>query len=433
MSIHTQPSLGTATGPSVDTLDRAKRTRAASTGTIAGSPRACSTRSPPQPCASSSGIAALRTQSPQTPLGDLVVHDRRTLAGPGRQSGSLVRRGLHGGPPRRARAARTGGRGLVSTVADAVLARPAWPGWLAIPNSLRAARDNVHHHYDLGNSFYQQWLDQELVYTCAYFERPEMSLDEAQHAKLDLVCRKLQLRPGDTVVEAGCGWGALALFMARHYGVHVKAFNVSTRATGVRARSRGARRADRPRRVHRRRLPQRPRAHSTCSSPSACWSTSAWRTSHTLRRRARSHAAPRWRPRAAALHRPGHAVSAEPVDSAADLPGRVHAHAGRGDDARPRASGHVGHRRREPAPALRSGRSSCGRPLRGGDETRCGRRYGDQFARAWELYLAGSQAAFATRVDAAVPDPLHAARVGAAVLVALGDLRSITDRAHDSL
>ena len=111
---------------------------------------------------------------------------------------------------------------------------------VALPNSLRAARDNVHHHYDLGNSFYQQWLDQELVYTCAYFERPEMSLDEAQRAKLDLVCRKLQLRPGDTVVEAGCGWGALALFMARHYGVRVKAFNVSTEQLAF-ARDRAAR------------------------------------------------------------------------------------------------------------------------------------------------------------------------------------------------
>src|SRR4029450_12648517 len=73
----------------------------------------------------------------------------------------------------------------------------------------------------------QQWLDRELVYTCAYFERLEMSLDDAQRAKLDLVCRKLQLQPGETVVEAGCGWGALALHMARHYDVRVTAFNVS--------------------------------------------------------------------------------------------------------------------------------------------------------------------------------------------------------------
>lgn len=94
-------------------------------------------------------------------------------------------------------------------------------------HSLRQSRAAVHHHYDLGNDFYKLWLDRQLVYTCAYFERPEMTLEEAQAAKLDYVCRKLRLRPGETVVEAGCGWGALALHMARHYGVRVQAFNLS--------------------------------------------------------------------------------------------------------------------------------------------------------------------------------------------------------------
>ena len=138
-------------------------------------------------------------------------------------------------------------RGPIEPVVEGLSRLTLTPSWrarigraLVIPNSLRAARDNVHHHYDLGNSFYQQWLDRELVYTCAYFERPEMSLDEAQRAKLDLVCRKLQLRPGDTVVEAGCGWGALALFMAEHYGVRVKAFNVSREQLAF-ARERAAR------------------------------------------------------------------------------------------------------------------------------------------------------------------------------------------------
>jgi cyclopropane-fatty-acyl-phospholipid synthase len=70
-------------------------------------------------------------------------------------------------------------------------------------------------------------LDEQLVYTCAYFPTPSATLEAAQHAKLDYVCRKLQLRPGERVVEAGCGWGALALHMARHYGVSVKAFNIS--------------------------------------------------------------------------------------------------------------------------------------------------------------------------------------------------------------
>lgn len=94
-------------------------------------------------------------------------------------------------------------------------------------NTLSGSKQHIHHHYDISNEFYQLWLDREMVYTCAYFSRPSTGLEEAQQAKMDHVCRKLWLRPGETVVEAGCGWGALALHMARHYGVSVKAFNIS--------------------------------------------------------------------------------------------------------------------------------------------------------------------------------------------------------------
>jgi len=94
-------------------------------------------------------------------------------------------------------------------------------------HTLRRAQRNVHHHYDLGNDFYALWLDEELLYTCAYFESPDATLEEAQLAKMRHVSRKLGLRPGETVVEAGCGWGSLALHMAREHGVRVVAFNVS--------------------------------------------------------------------------------------------------------------------------------------------------------------------------------------------------------------
>ena len=94
-------------------------------------------------------------------------------------------------------------------------------------NSETRAKENIHHHYDLGNEFYRLWLDEKMVYTCAYYERPGMSLEQAQSAKLDHVCRKLDLTPGQAVVEAGCGWGALALHMAEHYGVTVRAYNIS--------------------------------------------------------------------------------------------------------------------------------------------------------------------------------------------------------------
>jgi cyclopropane-fatty-acyl-phospholipid synthase len=94
-------------------------------------------------------------------------------------------------------------------------------------NTVSDAKRNIHHHYDLGNDFYRLWLDKEMQYTCAYFPKPTDTLETAQIAKMDHVCKKLRLKPGETVVEAGCGWGALALHMARHYGVHVRAYNIS--------------------------------------------------------------------------------------------------------------------------------------------------------------------------------------------------------------
>ena len=102
------------------------------------------------------------------------------------------------------------------------------PWWLwQRSNDVHAAKENVHRHYDLGNEFYGLWLDREMAYTCAYFPTPASTLEEAQVAKMDRVCRKLALKPGERVIEAGCGWGGLALFMARHYGVTVRAVNVS--------------------------------------------------------------------------------------------------------------------------------------------------------------------------------------------------------------
>ncbi|MFO7603683.1 MAG: cyclopropane-fatty-acyl-phospholipid synthase family protein [Gammaproteobacteria bacterium] len=95
-------------------------------------------------------------------------------------------------------------------------------------NTLYGSRGNITHHYDLSNDFYKLWLDREAMqYTCAYFPQEDLSLEEAQVAKLHHICRKLQLKPGETVVEAGCGWGGLARFMAKHYGVKVRAFNIS--------------------------------------------------------------------------------------------------------------------------------------------------------------------------------------------------------------
>jgi len=95
-------------------------------------------------------------------------------------------------------------------------------------NTLSGSRENIHHHYDLSNEFYRLWLDRDhMQYTCSYFPSADMTLEQSQVAKLHHVCRKLELKEGDEVIEAGCGWGGLARFMAREYGARVRAYNIS--------------------------------------------------------------------------------------------------------------------------------------------------------------------------------------------------------------
>jgi cyclopropane-fatty-acyl-phospholipid synthase len=166
----------------------------------------------------------LPAATPET-LGTLVVRDRRTLLGlvwdPELQFGDAYAEGrveLDGD--------------LVGALASVYRSwrETPWSGLRLVLARLARFGSNrraIHHHYDLGNDFYRLWLDRQLVYTCAYFPAPDATLEDAQAAKLDLVCRKLALRPGEHVVEAGCGWGALALHMARHYGVTVRACNLS--------------------------------------------------------------------------------------------------------------------------------------------------------------------------------------------------------------
>ena len=85
----------------------------------------------------------------------------------------------------------------------------------------------IHYHYDVGNEFYKLWLDKRMVYSCAYFRSAEDSLDEAQEAKLDLICRKLRLKPGERLLDIGCGWGGLIMYAAEHYGVDATGITLS--------------------------------------------------------------------------------------------------------------------------------------------------------------------------------------------------------------
>jgi cyclopropane-fatty-acyl-phospholipid synthase len=88
-------------------------------------------------------------------------------------------------------------------------------------------RRAVTFHYDVSNDFFRLWLDRRMIYSCAYFERSNDDLDTAQTGKLDLLCRKLRLQPGQRLLDIGCGWGGLALHAARNYGVKVTGVTLS--------------------------------------------------------------------------------------------------------------------------------------------------------------------------------------------------------------
>lgn len=109
-------------------------------------------------------------------------------------------------------------------------------------HSLARDRAAVSFHYDLSNDFFRLWLDGRMVYSCAYFEHPDTTLDEAQEAKLRHICRKLSLRPGQRLLDIGCGWGGLALFAAQNFQVRVTGVTLSSKQADLameRARAAG--------------------------------------------------------------------------------------------------------------------------------------------------------------------------------------------------
>lgn len=100
-------------------------------------------------------------------------------------------------------------------------------------HSRRRDRQSVQFHYDVSNEFYALYLDEMMVYSCAYFKTGEEDIHTAQRQKLEHICRKLQLKPGERVLDIGCGWGGLAIYAAQHYGVDVTGITLSEKQVAL--------------------------------------------------------------------------------------------------------------------------------------------------------------------------------------------------------
>ncbi len=94
-------------------------------------------------------------------------------------------------------------------------------------HSIERDKEAVTYHYNVSNDFYALWLDRNMVYSCAYFAHPDEDLDTAQERKLDYICRKLRLKPGERLLDIGCGWGGLLIHAAKHYGVEAVGITLS--------------------------------------------------------------------------------------------------------------------------------------------------------------------------------------------------------------
>jgi len=149
----------------------------------------------------------------------------RALASP--ELGRLARAYVHGDIDFSGGARRVLGlaEALVGTVTHGrEQARARLRQWL---HRRRGNARNIQHHYDVSNAFYRMWLDERMVYSCAYFKSEADSLDQAQAQKLDHICRKLMLKPGEEFLDIGCGWGGLIFWAAQKYGVKATGITLS--------------------------------------------------------------------------------------------------------------------------------------------------------------------------------------------------------------
>ena len=267
----------------------------------------------------------------------------------------------------------------------------------------RRDAEAVRHHYDVSNEFFALFLDETMTYSCALFEPGTETLEDAQRAKLELICRKLELEPGQRMLDIGCGWGSLAIHAAREHGASVSGVTLSEPQAEL-AKERGARgRGRRPGRVQGRWTTATWARNASTRSPASAWSsTSARRRSTSTRAGSPRVLEPGGRgPQPRHRRGPGPGArrphrrrvleplrvprrrAAQPVADAARL------RAGRLRDAQ----------RREPAHRLRRDAAPLDDPLRGAP--RRGRAPGGpERVRVWRLYLRAARNWFETAQNA---------------------------------
>jgi len=164
----------------------------------------------------------------QQPVVDVAARSWRGLKALAKPAmGSLARAYVHGdidftGSARRILSIAESMVGTVSHGRDRARAR-----WKLFVHQRRSNRSNIAHHYDVSNAFYRMWLDERMVYSCAYFRDDADSLDQAQLNKLDHICRKLRLARDESFLDIGCGWGGLVFHAAERYGVRAHGITLS--------------------------------------------------------------------------------------------------------------------------------------------------------------------------------------------------------------